>query len=245
MILSEKAEPMKTLSGIRKRKILLPALLCAAALVLLLCVHAKRETAFSQQTNIRTLVIDPGHGGIDCGALGADGTRESDINLAIALRTRAVAELYGLENTLVRQDDTTSCDTEKYSERRDLECRTEIVNTAQNPIYISIHQNNYPTAQPGGAQVIYSGAQGSKELGLITHQNLINALYPENRRLAEPASRKLYILSHVDCPAILVECGFMSNTLDLENLKRPGFQISIASILIGSYLQFDMNTNSI
>ena len=221
-------------------------LVCLAALVLFgLIVHGNRQTAVSQRYTVTTLVIDPGHGGIDSGAVGADGTRESDLNLAIALRTRALAELYGLENVLVRQDDTTKCDSESYSERRDLECRTNIVHQTENPIYISIHQNNYPTAQPSGSQVIYASGEGSQALGQLTHLNLIQALYPSNRRMAEPSTKKLYILSHVDCPAILVECGFMSNTIDLENLKRAGFQTSIAAVLIGSYLQFSQNTNRI
>ena len=237
---------MRVKGGIKSRRlIILLGLIFAAAFILLLVFHGKKEDAFSQGENITTLVIDPGHGGIDSGAVGADGTRESDLNLAIALRTRALAELYGLENVLIRQDDTTKCDTDSYSEHRDLECRTAMVNDAKNPIYISIHQNNYPTGQPSGAQVIYSTGQGSRELGQITHQNLMEALYPDSRRLAEPSTKKLYILSHVDCPAILVECGFMSNTIDLENLKRAGFQTSIAAILVGSYLQYSQNAERI
>ena len=62
-----------------------------------------------------TLVIDPGHGGIDGGAQGADGSRESDINLAIALKLRALAEFYGQDNIMTRQDDSTKSDTPSYS----------------------------------------------------------------------------------------------------------------------------------
>ena len=229
----------------RKKLLLLVLVLLIGMLLLLWFFHEKRKDVFLESGNRSTLVIDPGHGGIDSGAVGADGTRESDLNLAIALRIRALAELYGVENILVRQDDTTKCDTDTYSEHRDLECRTAIVNNAMNPVYISIHQNNYPTGQPSGPQVIYASGQESQILGQRTHQNLLQCLYPNSRRLAEPSTKKLYILSHVDCPAILVECGFMSNTIDLENLKRAGFQTSIAAILIASYLQFTDNTDSI
>lgn len=218
-------------------------LLLAAALILLLAalLEKKQETGADGGARM-TLVIDPGHGGIDSGAVGLDGTRESDINLAIALKLRAMAELYGQDNTLIRQDDSTKCDTEDYSEHRDLECRTALVNDAPNPVYISIHQNDYPTGQPSGAQVIYAAGQGSQELGTITHANLLSSLYPKSRRVAEPATKRLYILSHLDCPAILVECGFISNTTDLENLKKPGYQTTVAAILMGSYLQFTQNT---
>jgi len=232
---------LKRNSTLRK---LLPLLLAAVLALLLFLVHSfwkKQDTAADTQ-KLRTLVIDPGHGGIDSGAIGLDGTKESDINLAIALKLRAMAELYGMENIMTRQDDRTLCDSESYSEHRDLECRTELVNSAWNPVYISIHQNDYPTAQPSGAQVIYGESEGSRELGNIAHANLLNTLYPKSRRVAEPATKKLFILSHIQCPAILVECGFVSNAIDLENLKKPLYQTSLAAIIMASYLQFEQNT---
>ena len=221
--------------------LLLPAVL---VLLFLLTRGEKQETAASPE-NERTLVIDAGHGGIDCGALGVDGTKESDLNLAIALRLRALAELYGQNNLMIRQDDSTKSDTESYSEHRDLVCRAELTNAALNPVYISIHQNTYPTGQPSGPQVIYASGDSSRALGMLTHANILRSLYPDSRRVAEPASKQLYVLSHVDCPAILVECGFLSNPHDLERLKDPGFQIGLASVLIASYLQFQRNTERI
>ncbi len=224
-----------------KRRILFVFLILVFLSAASALMGKKQETAALSE-NSKTLVIDPGHGGIDSGALGADGTRESDINLAIALRLRAVAELYGQENTLIRQDDSSKCDTEDYSEHRDLECRTALVCAERNPVYVSIHQNHFPTAQAGGAQVIYAPGAESETLGRIMHQNIINALYPYCRRVAEPAAKKLYILSHVQCPAVLVECGFVSNPSDLENLKRPAFQTSLAVLMMASYLQYLQNT---
>ena len=224
-----------------KRRILFVFLILVFLSAASALMGKKQETAALSE-NSKTLVIDPGHGGIDSGALGADGTRESDINLAIALRLRAVAELYGQENTLIRQDDSSKCDTEDYSEHRDLECRTALVCAERNPVYVSIHQNHFPTAQAGGAQVIYAPGAESETLGRIMHQNIINALYPYCRRVAKPAAKKLYILSHVQCPAVLVECGFVSNPSDLENLKRPAFQTSLAVLIMASYLQYLQNT---
>ena len=216
-------------------------LLVGLTLILTHTYSKKMDTATTGDADV-TLVIDPGHGGIDSGAVGADGTRESDLNLAIALKFRAMAELYGLENILLRQDDRTLCDGEDYSEHRDLVHRAELTSSAHNPVYISIHQNDYPTAQPRGSQVIYADGKGSRELGSITHSNLLTALYPQSRRVAEPATKKLYILSHLSCPAILVECGFVSNIIDLENLKKPDYQTGLAAIILGSYLQYRQNT---
>ena len=223
------------------RMIIPIVVLAGLTLFLAHALGKKQDTAATAGTNT-TLVIDPGHGGIDSGAVGIDGTRESDLNLAIALKLRAMAELYGLDNTLLRQDDSSLCDKENYSEHRDLEHRTELTSAVLNPVYISIHQNDYPTAQPRGSQVIYADGEESREFGVITHANLLSALYPQSRRVAEPATKKLYILSHLSCPAILVECGFISNAIDLENLKKPGYQISLAAVLLGSYLQYRLNT---
>ena len=223
------------------RKTIIFLLLFILALLLTLFVEKKQETLAGTKTGM-TLVIDPGHGGIDSGAVGIDGTRESDLNLAIAMKLRAMAELCGQENKLLRREDISLCDSETYSEHRDLECRTEMTCAALNPVYISIHQNDYPTAQPCGAQVIYAAGEESRELGRITHANLLGILYPQSRRVAEPASKRLYILSHLSCPAILVECGFVSNAIDLENLKKPGYQTSLAVIMMGSYLQYAQNT---
>ena len=189
-----------------------------------------------------TLVIDPGHGGIDGGAISTDGTKESDINLAIALKLRALAEVIGQKTVMTREDDSWRTDAASYSEHEDLVHRTEIINAAPNAILFSIHQNCFPTAQPSGAQVLYAKYEGSELLGTLTHHNLISCLDPENRRVAEPASEKLYITANVKCPAILVECGFMSNNFDVLKLKDDSYQLSLALVLMCSFLQFTSGT---
>ena len=184
------------------------------------------------------LVIDAGHGGVDSGAVAADGSKESDINLAIALKLRALAEFFGQENIMIRQNDVTMSDSASYSERRDLERRAEITNSSGKCVYISIHQNFYPTGQPSGSLVIYASGEESERLGKLTHQNLIHSLNPDNRRIAEPARGEIYILSKLTCPAILVECGFMSNFSEMEKLKSSEYQTSLASVLMSSFLQY-------
>lgn len=183
------------------------------------------------------LVIDPGHGGIDGGAISDDGSKESDINLAISLKLRAMTELLGLPTVMTREDDSARSTYADYSEHEELVRRTAIVNDTPGAILISIHQNDFPTGQPSGAQVLYAASDGSEDLGKRCHQNLISLLDPQNRRVAEPAPRALYITSHVSCPAILVECGFMSNNFDVQKLCSDGYQSSIALILTGSLLQ--------
>jgi len=216
---------------------ILAAVLLLAAIIISI-VMPETEPAVNADIQQYTLVIDAGHGGIDGGAVAADGAKESDINLAIALKLRALAEFYGQENVMVRQDDSTKSSTENYSEHDDLVQRTELVNSAANPVLISIHQNCFPTGQPSGPQVLYAASEPSESFGKLTHQNLISSLDPTNRRVAEPASKNLYILSHVSCPAILVECGFISNPSDLAKLSDGNYQTAISSVLMASYLQY-------
>ena len=105
----------------------------------------------------RTLVLDPGHGGFDGGAVSDDGTRESDLNLAIAGRTRLIAELLGQKAEMTRENDSARTDFASYSEHEDLVRRAELINSVPNAVLISIHQNDFPTGQPSGAQVLYAG----------------------------------------------------------------------------------------
>ena len=185
-----------------------------------------------------TLVIDAGHGGIDGGAVGADGSRESDINLAIALRLQAVSAFCGQSAVMTRIDDSRGADALSYSEHEELVYRTQVVNATPNAVLLSIHQNCYPTAQPSGAQVLYSSNGKSEDFGRLMHDNLVNSLDPQNRRVAEPDKNRLYILSNVDCPAILVECGFVSNHSDITKLTDSRYQTALSTVLMASYLQF-------
>lgn len=225
--------------GGNKAALIIAAILLVAAIIVSILVPeqppASQTAAVSGEY---TLVIDPGHGGIDGGALAADGTKESDINLAIALKLRALAEFYGQENTMTRQDDSSMSASESYSEHDDLVNRAGLVNSTANPVLISIHQNCYPTGQPSGPQVIYASGVASESFGKLTHENLISKLYPDNRRVAEPASGKLYVLNHVSCPAILVECGFMSNLSDMGKLSDGSYQTRLSAVLMASFLQY-------
>lgn len=187
---------------------------------------------------LQTLVIDPGHGGIDGGAVSDDGTKESNINLSIALKLRAIAELLGQPVSMTRSDDSSRTDYASYSEHEDLVHRTELINDVPGAILVSIHQNDFPTGQPSGAQVLYAAFPGSEALGKITHQNLITFLDPMNRRVAAPAPKALFITSNVKCPAILVECGFMSNNFEVQKLCSDKYQREIAAVLGASLLQY-------
>lgn len=201
-------------------------------------LHEARRVDSSSDALLHTLVIDPGHGGIDGGAVSDDGTKESDLNLAIGLKLQAATQLIGIPVEMTRSDDAVSGSFDSYSEHEDLVARTARIEAVPGAILISIHQNDFPTGQPSGPQVFYAANPGSEDLGKRCHQNLLTALDPRNRRLAAPVPRNLYITSHVTCPAILVECGFMSNNYDVQKLCDDHYQKSIALVLAASLLQY-------
>ena len=227
---------------LKKRLVVLVCFLTAVFSLSIFAARGVMTDTLMKEKTAYTLVIDAGHGGIDCGALAADGSRESDINLTIAQKLRALAEFYALDNAMIRQDDTTKSTSEEYSEHSDLVHRVELVNAESNPVLISIHQNRHPTGQPSGPQVIYALSGGSEAFGKLTHANLITMLDPQNRRVAMPDDGSLYMLSHLECPAILVECGFMSNFSDIERLKSAEYQTALSAVLAASYIQYSTGT---
>ena len=214
-------------------------LVLAAALMFAFSMNNLSLSKFTiAQESHSCLVIDPGHGGIDGGAIALDGTNESEINLAIAMKLRDLAFFCGQPTVLTREDDSRRTDYISYSEHEDLVHRTQVINGVPNGVLISIHQNKYPTSQPSGAQVLYGKGEESRAFGELTHRNILTYLQRENRRVAEPAPRNLYITANVTCPAILVECGFLSNQFDLDQLLEAHYQTAFAAVLLSSFLQF-------
>ena len=187
------------------------------------------------------VVIDPGHGGEDGGAVGADGTVESAINLEIAKRLDAILTFWGQDTKLLRSEDISLHDPDASTIRQkktsDLHNRARLVNEEPEPRLISIHQNFFPQAKYHGAQVFYANGPLGQPWARRTQENLRVCLDPENSRTEKPISHDVYLMNHVTCPAILVECGFLSNSGELEKLKSPGYQTALAAVVAASYLQ--------
>ena len=189
-----------------------------------------------------TLIVDPGHGGLDGGASTAGGTPESRFNWEISLRLRDLSRFLGIPVTMTRDmegiDYPAELSTIAARKRWDTRARVEMINGVPNGELVSIHQNFYPAAGPWGAQVLYAAGESSRRLGEQTQEALRAYLTPENRRVAVPAARDIYIMTHVQCPAILVECGFLSHPREAALLATDGYQIRLAAVLAGSFLQF-------
>ena len=224
--------------------VLIVALLAAAAVFVKIFVSNGGLKPVLNQNSRSTLVLDAGHGGIDGGAISDSGLKESDINLQIALKTEALVRFLGIDTVMTRETDTDNSDNKAYSEHDNLVQRVKLANSTENAVLISIHQNKFPSAVVSGAEVMYSDNDDSKALGLITQDNLVTLLDSSNRRVARPAPKELLLTSSVECPTILVECGFMSNPQEVKKLASNDYQLKLAAILAGSYIQFLNNTAS-
>jgi N-acetylmuramoyl-L-alanine amidase len=192
------------------------------------------------------LIIDPGHGGADGGAVAPDGTLESDINLDIALRLEALAAFWGVETVMTRSTAEIDYPAEAESlaamKRADQNARIALINETPGAVLFSIHQNNYPASSPWGIQVFYGAVTDSSVLAETLQENLTGQLCPDNRRVAEPIDEGIYLMRKAQCQSVLVECGFLSNPNDLEKLESDGYRTQLAAVMLASYLQYTRGT---
>lgn len=220
----------------------------AAAVLLAVTALATERDAVQTDAAAESpvLVIDAGHGGADGGAVAADGTLESDINLDIALRLEALARFWGMETVMTRKgedidypSDATSIAAKKVADQH---ARVGLINNTSGAVLLSIHQNKYPAAAPHGIQVFFGEAAGSDAFAKLTQDNLTALVCPENRRVAAAIDDRVYLMNKANCTAVLVECGFLSNPGDLANLKSDPYRLKLAAVLLGSYLQYVRGT---
>ena len=186
------------------------------------------------------LVIDPGHGGMDGGAMAADGTVEAQINLAVSLRVEELARFIGVETEMTRREDVSlhdaSADTVRAKKASDLKNRTALANAVPGGVVESIHQNSLPDVPSVcGAQVFYSAAEGSQELAEAVQSALNAALNPKPKE-PKQAGSSVYLLQHAKSPTILVECGFLSNPQETVRLNTPAYQTELALTILSAVL---------
>lgn len=193
-----------------------------------------------------TIIIDAGHGGEDGGAVSLSGASESAINLAIARKMDLIFGLYGVPVSMLRCEDISlhSDDAATIREKKvsDLHNRVEAINGIEDAILISIHQNHFDQPKYYGSQVFFASTEGSMEFAQYTQDVLRKTLDPNNQRAATPIPSSVYLMNHINCPAILVECGFLSNPMEDQLLQTPEYQTMISISLAGSYLQFQQMT---
>ena len=195
--------------------------------------RALQAALYCGLTSYRTLILDAGHGGEDGGAVSVTGALESQLNLSITKRARDLLGFYGISALLTREEDVSLHDASAKSLREkkiaDLKFRVNTVQTSDTPLLISIHQNTFQDTRYSGAQVFYAPTNGSADLAEHMQKTLKTALDPSNGRSAKQIADSVYLMNHITCPAILIECGFLTNPEEEARLRSDSYQKKIAA----------------
>lgn len=204
-----------------------------AFLVCFVCINGATvyNAASIMNTNKKKIIIDAGHGGFDGGASVGD-ILEKDINLVIAKNLKCLISMFGYDIIMVRESDC-AINTEGNSIRTkkisDMKNRLQIMKNYPEAEFISIHLNKYSTSEPCGLQVFYSP---NNEESLILSNNIQETvrmvLQKENHRKVKKATKDTYLLYNAPIPAVIIECGFLSNPQELENLTNNEYQQKLA-----------------
>lgn len=200
--------------------------------------------ALAESNAVHTLVIDAGHGGFDGGAVGASGTSEQDINLAISQRVQALAGFFGVRTVMTRPDNNALVYDPsrpiRENKAADIKERVTRTQAVENPIFMSIHLNKFSDPQYHGAQVFYSpNHAGSRVLAESLQDCLIRGCDPSNHRQAKQAERTIYLMKTLQCPAVIIECGFLSNPNEEKLLQEKTYQTQVALCIICGYLSYE------
>lgn len=218
------------------------ALFCV--LLLLSLGGSKAITVLSENAPVpsrKCVIIDPGHGGVDGGATSCTGVLESNINLQISLRLNDLMHLLGIDTLLIRDTDRsihTQGSTIAQKKISDLKQRVSIVNSQEDALLISIHQNHFTDSRYFGPQVFYGMGEGSGEFAKTMQRALTENLCPDSNRQAKSA-REVYLMEKAECTALLIECGFISNPEEETKLLRSDYQRALCCVIAavcGDYL---------
>jgi len=189
--------------------------------------------------------LQSAHGGEDGGTQASDGTIEKDINLSIAEILRDMLIQGGFEVEMIREEDISvgdnSLETVRERKRSDLEKRVEIYNSDENNIVLSIHQNHFSESKYNGTQIFYSDNTESQELSEYMRQAVVGLVQPDNERQCKPADDSIFVLRNAKVPAIIIECGFLSNPQELEKLKDYEYQKEIAFAIYMGFAEYCYN----
>ncbi len=206
--------------------------------------------ADAEKSKYKTVIIDAGHGAPDGGTSAPDGTLEKDLNLQIALKTKEILKFMGINTVLTRTDDNSihdaSANTIREKKISDIKNRLNIMNNTENSVFVSIHQNHFSQSKYNGTQVFYSkNNPNSRNLAESIRKSVINDLQPKNSREIKQSGSDIYLLYHAQIPAVMVECGFLSNPEDTQNLKNEEYQRKLAFIIALGIIDFINNTEAV
>lgn len=194
----------------------------------------------------RTIIIDAGHGGEDCGAIGASGVYEKDLNIAIANELGQILTENGFAVIYTRSEDALLYTEEEniHGIRKisDLKNRCKIGAEHQDAIFVSIHMNSYKSPECSGAQVYYSEKNDtSYQLAQSIQNSIKSRLQNENKRATKPG-KKMFLLENLENTAVLIECGFLTNPDECEKLMKKEYQKELSFSIFYGIIEYIENT---
>lgn len=216
-----------------KQKVIEPVLgICLLAMVVMAVKYGSIHVTGSGDAYIKetpVVVVDAGHGGTDPGKVGVDGSLEKDINLAVAERLKTYLEQDDVKVIMTRETDTgLYSETDSRKKMADMKKRCEIIEESGADLVVSIHQNSYHEESVSGGQVFYyRDSSKGKALAEVLQDRFDYVLGDQNRRLPK-ANGNYYLLLHVKCPIVIVECGFLSNRKEAALLNSGEYQDKLA-----------------
>ena len=190
----------------------------------------------------RMVIIDAGHGGEDPGTVGVTGVLEKDLNLQIALEIGAAFENEGYVVVYTRTDDRLLYTEEEniHGIRKisDLKNRCKVAEKYPNAIFISVHMNSFGKSKYSGLQVYYSEKnENSKALADSIQNKVISDLQKNNNRTTK-SGKDIYILENISNNAVLIECGFLSNSQECEKLSQKEYQKELSFSIVCGIIEY-------
>ena len=232
---------------LRKRRLIPAAFFCGFLLLPLLLWAGLSiypvQTFGVENGEARVVIIDPGHGGEDGGAVADDGTEESGINLAVSLRLEGIFRFLGVPTEMTRREDVMVCDSGLATLRQrkvsDIHNRAALVNQTPGAVLLSIHQNSLPSSPvTHGAQVFWNRQEGAEALARTLQAGLNPVVNTHRAKEPKQIPDSIYLMNHVDAPAVLVECGFLSNREEAARLQQEDYQKTLAAVIAAGYLRW-------
>ncbi len=218
----------------KRKRLIFIIFTCLLALSLFLH-HEKSENVFSSKQT-RRIVIDAGHGLPDGGAVGMNGTIESTLNIKIAKLVEKSLAKKGYTVIMTRTDESAVSDEGKnlaQRKRSDMYKRLETINSSDADMFVSIHMNKFTDSRYKGAQVIYSdNFTQSEQLAAFIQKRLCELQENTSKRTHSKAPSGIFLLKNAKIPALIVECGFLSNYDEEKLLNTPQYHKQLCTAIV-------------
>ncbi len=226
--------------------IIISAAITASALMIFDAFYVK--TSATPASRSKVIIIDAGHGGEDPGAISADGIYEKDLNLEISMSLKSILEEKGYTVVMTRTEDKML-----YSEDQnikgmrkisDLKNRCKVAAEYPEALFISVHMNSFGASKYSGLQVYHSHENhGSRALAVSIQNNVKEHLQSDNKRTVKDGEN-IYILENCPATAVLIECGFLSNSAECSKLSEKEYQKELSFAIVCGIIEYIDNGNA-